>query len=87
MVMYAMFYDNMFPTGKRKRVAVAFASEKQLDNFVNRYEHYGGFTRFNFDRYGNNKIGFLSYYHLGPETKIQKKRGIRLFTYLERVLG
>ena len=57
---YFVFYDNI--QNKNSQVPVEFSSEKKGDEFIDKYQNFGGFRRFNYDYYGKtSKKGFVDW--------------------------
>ena len=91
---YYLFYDNM---GAHKIVPVAFGSEKSANDFIEKYENYGGYKQFRYDHYGKNKEKFIQWLEEHhpikdyPEAKrrnqIVKSKGFELYKYMMSIFG
>lgn len=96
MVEYYAFYDNI---RGRRIVPVAFASKKQAEDFIEKYEYYGEIKQFTYDHYGKSRKGFIEWlnrnspigYGLSMEKQIvrspQKMKDLTLFKYMLSSFG
>ena len=92
MTEYYTFYDNK--SGKEV-VPVAFSSQNQADNFIEKYQNYGGIRQFNYDHYGTDKKRFSEWLeeqfklpqNLRKSKQIVSYKDYTLFKYMMSMFG